>query len=1017
MSTLLFNNIDEIEFQPGSSKVYLDNINKFEDIKFIFPTGRFLRYFKSIYLRNYFKLFRKPVSYYPANTLDDFIKSIYSNNFNDDKQFLDDLTIHGLIELAYEKTDFKYFNLGEKPSQNLIDKLSAIIRGFEKEKVPIDELRIDKKGIINYEQYNDILDLYSNFQKLKADKYITITDAEIAISEKDSLIIDKNKIYYFELFTEFRKPDELFLEKLFDEGLKIIINLDYTENEGPQFDNLRNTVSYLLDSGFKIQNINLESNLSISNLKKYLFSSDNPAEKSKTKISILKSENINSEIENTAKLVKHLHYKDNISLNEIYIFSRNTEKYSDKLRNIFSEAGIPINISDRFKLSKSTIVDSILNLIKIPTFSYNISDIKNVLQNPLFDFEITNEQISGFLNYAKEKRITNIDTKNINSRPHIDPNKNHFNATAKYFKELFLDLEKIDNNKKYNYALNIKLLIKKVNIDGNLLDKKLNEDKYTNFEIVRKNEKNSRALATFLNLLDSASKLWQNIMQGKSFELIDYFKRLKFLVSITKYQIRELYESGVTFTSIEQARGIPKKVSILIGANENEIPMQYKTNKLIGKELQETEFKHYNNERNLFYQFLSNGSNYYLNNNKKLFISYHKEANSSDFTPSNYINELAKLYDYDYSYQSAINNINLFDKGKLFRYNNLDKLENGLIELSKLDNNSINILDEAANKIKSYGNFDQFTDNPFVYFIKTIIDSKKEIELNTMLSPLEKGDIYHYIVEKFYKFIGLKSPFDKKYNSIEDINYPLADLKKEDKEINSSYLIHLLNETLNDNRFSNEFTNLSLDIDLGLNYKTNIFQKWLEKEYLLKEQFHNLFPLLIEKKFEYDIAGIKFRGKVDRVDLLFTDEIYFFIYDYKSGSKIPSKNDILNFESFQMPIYSIAVKEILRKEFGLNAKFGAAIYVLLGDDSDSLKDTFKLRYYDQIFESDLKSLEINDGRSTKKMNDVEIEEFHSKILNQMELINEKIKSAEFKNRDEAKKNYEYDLFIRDYSVF
>ncbi|MDC1069052.1 hypothetical protein OAQ99_07825, partial [Candidatus Kapabacteria bacterium] len=77
MAILLYNNIEKIDDIPVSSESYFENIQENANIKFIFPTGRFLRYFKNKYLKAYFNSFQLPVSSYPAQSFDDFILGLY----------------------------------------------------------------------------------------------------------------------------------------------------------------------------------------------------------------------------------------------------------------------------------------------------------------------------------------------------------------------------------------------------------------------------------------------------------------------------------------------------------------------------------------------------------------------------------------------------------------------------------------------------------------------------------------------------------------------------------------------------------------------------------------------------------------------------------------------------------------------------------------------------------------------------------------------------------------------------
>jgi ATP-dependent helicase/DNAse subunit B len=998
MSTLFYSNINNLNNIPNSSDEFLENLQKFNNVFFVFPTGRYLRHFKNLYIKKYFEEYKRPVSKVPASNFEKFVVEIYQANINDQKNPLDDYSNHTLIELAFRNTDFKYFNIKSDLTQNNINKLASVIKGFEDEKIDPEELKKDRNGVENADKYFDILELYSNYLSIKAKNYIGITDAEVELSDLNKIEISKVKIYYFEFFNEFRRPDLLFIEKLFDEGVPLLINLDYTENVGPQYDNLTNSVHQLIEKGFKVKNIK-DKNSKLSIIKRNLFNNSSK-ERTEIEINISKADNIDSEILNVIKLIKELNIIEKIPLKEIYIYSRNTRKYSSKIRSYFLKYGVPLNVSDRYELNKSQVVSSIFQFLRIPVSDFNVNQIISFLENPLFDTGFTNDEVESFKIYCSKNRKIRAE-KSIDNLIAIDPEKAIFYKISNFIYDIFIELENLDNIDSDKFAHFIKKYIKYFKIDKNILLDPTSDDKYKNFNIIRINERNTRSLTAFLNLIDSAVKVWQKLLPKELLNYNDLCTRLEFLTVITKYQIRELFDNGVTFTSIEQARGINKKVSIMIGANEGEFPLIYRTNKLIGKELPETEFKHYNNERNLFYQFLTNGSNYIENNTKRFFIFHSKNENDKDFNPSSYINEIKHLFNLNY-----IKN-NYFDKILLEKYQKMENINtvNGIDNYNDLSDLSKKLLIHKSDITHSQSSLDEYNSNPFVYFNKRILDAKTKIRYSEDISSLEKGDIFHRICEKYYLLL-------LEHYNIKKYNLNLADSNQLNMNKKQKLIDDIIQNELDNYNFINDFTNLDLDIKLGLNYKSHVFYNWIHKENILRDYLPELYTFLVEKEFNINFNNVKISGKIDRIDLLFLDKIYFIVYDYKSSASFPSTNDIHQLNSFQLPIYIIAVQELLKKEFQIESEFGAAFYIDLTNFSDKLQNYFNLR----IANSEVADL-LKFNSKYKKVDTYILDEFLNEIKDKIANIKENIRMGKFDLNIDAKNNYEFDEMIRNYDVF
>jgi ATP-dependent helicase/nuclease subunit B len=114
---------------------------------------------------------------------------------------------------------------------------------------------------------------------------------------------------------------------------------------------------------------------------------------------------------------------------------------------------------------------------------------------------------------------------------------------------------------------------------------------------------------------------------------------------------------------------------------------------------------------------------------------------------------------------------------------------------------------------------------------------------------------------------------------------------------------------------------------LGINEKRNqsLLFKFLEEE---RNNDSGYVPEFFELSFgnvrhgekndkkrreAVNAGGVKLKGKIDRIDIN-ENEKTFKVIDYKLGGIKPTKEDLLNGISLQLPLYLFASKELIKKE-------------------------------------------------------------------------------------------------------
>jgi ATP-dependent helicase/nuclease subunit B len=521
-------------------------------------------------------------------------------------------------------------------------------------------------------------------------------------------------------------------------------------------------------------------------------------------------------------------------------------------------------------------------------------------------------------------------------------------------------------------------------------------------------EKEARALSELINLIDEMTYILSDRYPGKKFKIEEYVKRFKTAVSGEKHQIREKQDYGVNITSVEQTRGIPYKASILCGALDGEFPITYRPESFLGKELPETEIRHIHAERIKFYQFLTNNPDALDSGENQIFITYPRMKDAEELVKSPFIDALYKISTieknnkvYDLTeirkaIDSGSDDENLIqqyaeipwcraitDKEELTKHisdgtigtDQLDSTDDLNLDYLKfvldISNKSETTIDktqlsEAVNdqienfktKIYSVSELESYAKCPYKYFLTRFLQLDDISEEDDMLSPMERGNVYHEILYKF--FTTLQSKIKNTPNMIMPNNPDLPpiipvilDPLKKDKYL--KLLRDIAEEELNRIRFDHPFFEIEEDEMLGTESHKGLLEIWLnaELERVQKDEFQYL-PALFEFGFGMSSKhsdkeeipaieikpGLTLRGKIDRVEI-FNDSgsIKLMIGDYKSSfSSLPGNSEILKGTAFQMPLYLKATQLILRDYYNIDVQANGGIYYPVRPKYEAKKD-------------------------------------------------------------------------------
>ncbi len=770
--------------------------SSFENFHLIVPTGKLSRKIKKELIKEYFIKTGKPLSEPNVYTLNKFADMIFKNiSVAGSYRKISDAFARVLFEEADMMSELKFFKRsGKKLNSTILNKLANIIFGLKEDGISTLNMITDFDKINNGEatdvndpnKYFDIYELYSNYEKKLEGKFIDsvslINNLNLALKKEEYFskfksLFKKEDYCLVYGFSEFKSPEIQFLSNFANVDFPLAINFDFSAINGPLFGNLKETIEQFVMTGFEKTDLDelynqapidvnfdvKDPNISASKfLRRWLFNVEKEIRHQQFSdiIKILEAENIEDETDSIIKLIKYFCSDEKIIPGDICIVSRKPELYSELFREKFKSESIPVNVTDRFDLSKSPVVIAIFSVLDLINRGFNREDLNRLVTNPFISIfnEGENRMIDGVNLYntaIKLKifgghsrgghkgwltRIQNRINSNLNrieyAEKNIDTNEldiiilkkenQLLNIALSDFNALLTGIDTIKREltlseftsiikdsiiKKFKIKENIHSYYKKIHTFSD----KLNENEYNNLiEIV---EKDSNALWSFVQHFDEFISIY-NERFSSSFSLLELTKRLKTSVEAAKYQIKEKVNYGVTVTSIEQIRGIEFKVLILCGCLDGNFPVAYKPDNFLGKHLPDSEERHLKSEQMLFYQFLTNSSNLLDNSEIKIFISYPLYDEDRDLVRSPFIDSLLKIS-------------NLEEKNKIYNLKSLKK-------------------HDLNNSIHS----EQISEIPWLS--KIILNNEKQIfESNVILNKFnDDGKIYlNNLLNNYLKYI------------------------------------------------------------------------------------------------------------------------------------------------------------------------------------------------------------------------------------------------------------------------
>lgn len=487
-------------------------------------------------------------------------------------------------------------------------------------------------------------------------------------------------------------------------------------------------------------------------------------------------------------------------------------------------------------------------------------------------------------------------------------------------------------------------------------------------------EKDARSLQAVLSILAENELVYKYLYTQKSEEnkkFSEHVKRFRYSLLSEKYQIREQRKSNILVTSIEQIRCIPYKYVFVLGMNQGVFPMHYQSEKVLGLQLEQTEHLFLVQELYLFWMML----NRVLSKETiQLSLIYATSSIDEMLLPSSFISDLKAVLDCT---EITVDNTkqNIFTKEQLLgvsgkntvlpvnlqstfeslffsdiRSNFENENENEQYELSLFEKQ---LTDETKAEISSIrtkafssSKLELYTVCPYKYMVNDIMQIKEKQEVDEFLSSLNKGTIFHTIVDQFFKSLILNSP------SVDKNGLSYVQLQLHKNEQYRELLLSIGEKVIDDYAIEHPYFSFSKEYFLGSVNENNeklmgLLEIWLQSELERVEEGWNFYPYFFELEFgplqkqrngedlvaNTSIVNISdqtsIKGKIDRIEMkLLEDGSYQgIIADYKlSSSTLTKLKDIQDGKKFQLPLYARAFEIYFKNTYNLICTVKGGVY-------------------------------------------------------------------------------------------
>jgi ATP-dependent helicase/nuclease subunit B len=949
---------------------------KLNELLLIVPTNRKSRYLK-----------KELISLSPGKaaakinleTMGTYSTKLLFDNSDASDKIISDAAASVLIKQSFQDIKPKYFSYYKKDIPvGTLERIKNVISEYKKHGITPQILLEESKTLEGSERLKaeDIAAVFEMYQnkcnnlglKEIGDIYSTLLGTDQNDFEKKFRVLFPDvDLVIINGFDEVTSPEiEIINRSSGISNLELFVSFDYYNYNHSIFSHLDKCFNKFVNKGFKeIEDksqvvFNKFQNTLRSRLFKLKVS--DKVKRFENNLIRLKAGDRVEEMELIAKETKELILNHNVEPDKICLAFNLIQNYSPIIRDVFTNFGIPYNLTDRYSLSTSPIVIALINFLEIlendfyyknifRSLSINYLKVAQIDLSNILKASVNLKVVSGYKNWVDKLNdaLRQPTVYEDHERGISDRDREVYSKALSDVKKIFELLKPfakpltISEFKEAFYNL-----IFSFEIPALLVNSKDDET-----------EKNIKAFEEFTSTVNELLDLFRlEYKDDEKFPLKFYLNNVRTAVSSARYNIKEKPGYGVQITTINEIRGLKFDYLFIAGLCDGDFPTRYVPEIFFSGSYVKNERNHQTEERYHFYQSLCSW-------NKRLYLTHPVKEERRELVTSNFLDEFLSLF--CVTEKSSLNYFNnLYSKEELLKYigkvgiENIEKdeaIKNLDIDLKpikhaaeidklrtenpfgeseytgfvsqKLLPNSKEKLEALRNKEYSISQLETYAACPYKYFAERILNLEPIEEPTEEIEALEMGSLLHSILYEFYtelkkKKILLYQADGKQFQEAEDLIFKIAEAKVEAANFNAAL----------------SFFEIEKILGINGNRKNSILYKFLEEERnndegYVPEYFELSFGKINQSQEEFRIGETKFRGKIDRVDVDHSEK-RFRVVDYKLGGKKPSPDDLYKGLSLQLPLYMYAAKKLIQAQ-------------LKKDYEPAGSEIFSLKYQEEKF--------------------------------------------------------------------
>jgi ATP-dependent helicase/nuclease subunit B len=967
---------------------------KLNELLLIVPTNRKSRYLK-----------KELISLSPGKstgrlnleTIGTYSTKLLFDNSDASSKIISDAAASILIKQSFQEVKLKYFSYYKKEvPAGTLDRIKNVISEYKKHGISPMTLLEESKSLEGSERLKaeDIASVFTKYQnkcdelELKeiGDIYSAILEASQNEFEKKFRALYPNvDLVIINGFDEFTSPEiEIINRSSVIKNLDLFIHFDYYNYNHLIFSHLDKCYDKFTAKGFK--EIEDKSQVVFNDFqntvrgKLFKLKSKDKAKRYEKSLIRLKAGDRVEEIELIAKETKELILNHNVEPDKICLAFNLIQNYSPVIRDVFTNYGIPFNLTDRYSLSTSPIVIALINFLEIlendfyyknifRSLSLNHLKIAQIDLSNLLKASVNLKVVSGYKNWVDKLNdaLRQPTVFEYNERGISDRDRGVYTKALSDIKKIFELLKPFTKTLTISeFKEDFYNLIFSFQIPSLLVNSK---DDST--------EKNIKAFEEFSSTINELLDLFLLEYKGdEKFPLKFFLNNVRTAVSSARYNIKEKSGYGVQITSINEIRGLKFDYLFISGLCDGDFPTRYVPEIFFSGSYVKNEKNHQTEERYHFYQSLCSW-------NKRLYLTHLVKEERRELVTSNFLDEFLSLF--SVTEKSSLDfQDNLYSKEEFLKYvgkvglDNIEKDEafknlnidfstiKHATEIDKLRTEnpfgeseytgfvSKNLLPNSKEKLEalrskeySISQLETYAACPYKYFTERILNLEPIEEPTDEIEALEMGSLLHSILYEFYtelkkKKIVLYNAGDRQFQEAKYLIFKIAEAKVEAANFNATLSF------------------FEIEKILGINgkRKNSILYKFLEEEKnndegYVPEYFELSFGKISHSGKEFKIGETKFRGKIDRVDVDHSEK-RFRVVDYKLGGKKPSTDDLYKGLSLQLPLYMYVAKKLIQAQLKKDYEpAGSEIYSLKYQEEKFGRQPIKLSRKKTTVEEDI----------------------------------------------------------------